>query len=396
MTSQATFDPLAPPDQIPFFTKLQTIVNKFDPSGSSSGLAEAGIAGEGSLTTFDALLDAWGANTVNPALRRPFPRTWADFVNQTRLVLAGQSGTDTNSGPIFDGFYQDFLQILQASNGDLAGLSDSQLRSMFIADFSQFLNTFPFNVNKNPDGSPGIGDGAAGPLSYFISQWHKFMTVTALNTASLATGNYSNVSVYQTIFQAFFPEASNNDFITLRNELIAQMQNSQGYFLPSHMLSEWYALVQNAYLTAQLGATVQAKFGTNSDKIDVLWKVFSLAVQMIGTLQNVAAAQAGRLNFLTKYQKAYTELMANIPVFTRGDSSPFSGTSDTVMQTRQELNPKNQIYTQNLQSFRDQLSDQAKAVQANINQLNDSVNQQSSLADTILQQMATILQSIFR
>lgn len=390
-----TFDPLAPPDQVSFFTKLQHTFYSFDPNNAPTGLPEAGINAEGTSAQFDTLANTWGANLLNPAVRGVFPRTWDDFVTQVRTLGFGQSSAgDTTSGALFEGFYQDWQSIIQVSQGDLQGIDPAQLPSMFVEDFTQFLKTYTFQSDVDTQGNPGPNDGAAGPLSYFIEQWHKYMTVIAVNKTTLATGNYENVSAYQQIFQAFFPNGTEAEFEAMRNELVDEMRKSKEYFLPSQMLSQWYAKCQNAYLESQLGAF--SVYGTDSDLMTIINDVFDLAVQMIGTLQNIAAAVAQRLNFLTQYQKAYTELMAKIPVFTKGDGSPFGGTNDKAASARQELNPKNQVLSQNLQSFRDQLSDQAKAVQSTVNQLNDQVNQQSSLADSILQEMSTILQGIYR
>ncbi len=226
------------------------------------------------------------------------------------------------------------------------------------------------------------------------------MTVFALNQTSLATGNYANLSVFQQIFQAFFPNGTEEDFITMRNQMMQEIRedtrnsDDAGFFLPSHFIAKWYATVQTAYLNPILGASTADL--THSARMSIIWVVFKLTVDMIGSLEKLSTVIAGRLNFLTNYQKAYTDLMAQIPVFTKGDGSVFGGTDESSASARQDLNPKNQTLTQNLQSYRDLIGDQAKQIQSNLNQLNESVNQQSSLADSILQQMDTILQGIFR
>ena len=117
---------------------------------------------------------------------------------------------------------------------------------------------------------------------------------------------------------------------------------------------------------------------------------------MIAVIQQTAAAQAGNLNALTEWDQAYTSLIANIPVFTVGDTSPFSGNNSTAASSRQELNNLNQTLSQNLQGYRSLVENNEKGVQSNINNFNDDVNSQASLCTSILQEMQTILQTIFQ
>lgn len=134
----------------------------------------------------------------------------------------------------------------------------------------------------------------------------------------------------------------------------------------------------------------------NYVKVLILDQIFKLLIQMIGTLQNVAAAQAERLNFLSQWQKAYTDVMNQIHTFIKAgnDRISFGGSSNA--SQRNDLNQLNSTYTQNLQNQRSVISDDAKALQSNVSQSNDAVNQQSNLATAIIQQMSTILGSIFR
>ncbi|MDP1835029.1 MAG: hypothetical protein Q8K75_03780 [Chlamydiales bacterium] len=390
---------LTDPQDISFFNKLQTKFFAFDPNDNPTGLAEAGITGEGTTAQFDTLLASYGTMVTDPAQRKVFPRTWEEFVKQARVNGFGAAEGDPMSGPLFDGFFSDYMSILQAFGGDYSGVPTETLQTQFTESFTQFLKTYQFNVDKTDDIPPLSGplDGAAGPTDFFISNFRKFMSVTAVNLTPFAAGDTSNVSSFQQIYQAFFPDGSPEDFVTMRNELIEDMRNDPdkgGYFIPSQFLHKWFEKVQDAYLTTQLGAS--SIKGTQGERLTIIWKLFKLVVDMIGTLQKVASVVAQRLNFLTSYQKAYTDLMADVPVFTKGDDSPFGGTDDDAASARQELNPKNQTLTENLRSFRTILSDEAKALQSNVNQLNESVNQQSSLAESILQEMSTILQGIYR
>lgn len=129
----------------------------------------------------------------------------------------------------------------------------------------------------------------------------------------------------------------------------------------------------------------------------ILNRIFKLILGMISTLQNVAAAQAARLKFMSSWQSAYTDAMSQIHTFIKGDTAhAFGGTSSADATTRDDLNRLNSSYTQTLQNRQSIVSDDAKALQSNVNQSNDAVNQQSNLGTAILQELGSLLQVLFK
>lgn len=128
----------------------------------------------------------------------------------------------------------------------------------------------------------------------------------------------------------------------------------------------------------------------------ILNRIFTLILKMITTLQNVAAAQASRLKFMSQWQSAYTDAMSQIHTFIKGDHKAFSGTSSSDMTARDDLNRLNASYTQTLQNRQSIISDDAKALQSNVNQSTDAVNQQSNLGTAILQELSSLLQVLFK
>lgn len=181
----------------------------------------------------------------------------------------------------------------------------------------------------------------------------------------------------------------------------------------------------------------------------VLDRIFSLLVALIDSLQKCAAAQANRLNLLSDWQKAYTDMMNQIHAFTanNGDgrfafdvndledfknmffgdftviidntiTSPqidvpneivrvpltsidaheddiISSGDEDATKARSDMNTLNTNLTQRMQGSRQVVSDDAKALQTSVNQTNDAVQQQTDMATSILQQLSTILTSIF-
>lgn len=125
----------------------------------------------------------------------------------------------------------------------------------------------------------------------------------------------------------------------------------------------------------------------------ILNRIFELLLTMISSLQNVAAAQANLLNFQTSWQSAYTNLMAQVHVFTQGAGGAFSKSSQSA--TRDDMNNLNSTFIQTLQNRQSVISDNSKALQSNVSQSNDAVNQQSNLGTAILQELSTLLSAIF-
>ncbi len=377
--------PFAAEEDIDFFLKLE---HKFfkEQSTDLASLQSALTATGGSISQFDALLVAYGSKVTDPADRKVFPRTWDDFYTHVLQDGFGQTPGDPRNNALFQAFFVEYLDILKVTSGDWSGVDVSTLQDQFVEAFNEFLDGYHFLSNP---GQPD--DGAAGDTTFFLTNFTEFMTLTGVHRTDLVTGN---ISAYEQIFKAFFPAGTEEQFVALRNSLIEEFREDSDYYLPSHAMRKWYDKVQQEYLATQLGAN--SVKGTEGVRLVIIWRLFNLVVEMIGTIQKVGSVLADRLGFLTRYQKAYTELMADVPVFTKGDDSPFGGEDDDSAEARQELNPKNQTLTENLRSFRSIISDEAKALQSNVNQVNESVNQQSNLATAILQQMSTILQAIYR
>lgn len=134
----------------------------------------------------------------------------------------------------------------------------------------------------------------------------------------------------------------------------------------------------------------------NYTSTNVLDRVFSLILKMLQALQRVAVAQSDRLTFLTQWQKAYSDLMDQVHTFIKNNGD-FIGGPDSAMSTaRDDLNRLNTSFTEMMRNRRSLISDDSKALQSNVSQTNDAVNQQSTTGTTILQELSTILSSIYR
>lgn len=130
-------------------------------------------------------------------------------------------------------------------------------------------------------------------------------------------------------------------------------------------------------------------------KTQILDRVFDLLVKMIGVLQQAAVAQANRVNFLSEWQKAYTDAMDQVHSFASKNGDQYDD-PDNDGDLMSNLNQTNSIYTTSEQNRRSVISDDAKSLQTTVNQTSDAVNNQSSLATSFLQELSTLLSTIFR
>lgn len=123
-------------------------------------------------------------------------------------------------------------------------------------------------------------------------------------------------------------------------------------------------------------------------------RVINIIIKMINVIQQAAAAQANRINFLTEWQKAYTDRMNQVHTFAvdNGDTFDTSDDSDLI----NNLNQTNATFTTQETNRRSVISDDAKSLQTSLNQTSDAVNAQSSLATSFLQELSTLLAVIYR
>jgi hypothetical protein len=124
-------------------------------------------------------------------------------------------------------------------------------------------------------------------------------------------------------------------------------------------------------------------------------RVFDTLVNLIGVLQSVAIAQAQNLNVLTQWQQAYTNLMAKVPVFT-STSDVFGGTGTAEANIRDDVNRVNSSFLEQLRSSNQIVGNYAKSMNSSISQTNDNVSQFGNMATAFLQELSTILATIYR
>ena len=131
----------------------------------------------------------------------------------------------------------------------------------------------------------------------------------------------------------------------------------------------------------------------------IIGKVFDVLTKIIEILQKTAATQSDRLQLYTQWQKAYSSQLDQIPSFTANNSAystVVTGSEDKQVGARDDMNKITATFTQQIQGRQNIVSDDAKSLQTNVNQTSDAVNQQTNMATSLLEQLSTILGSIFK
>lgn len=306
----------------------------------------------------------------------------------------------------------------------------------FIAAFSDFLNTFSTNFpnfssqffgTNITQPSPNqfvVGDGLALPqgnqqnaLTLFLQAFQKYLTqVVTIQPESTSNPNYPSgtvsnppftpsgtlsLSSYEAIWNAAHPIDTSNvtavaarhaAFVAAARQFFSDQSLQDGYFLPSSSFSAWIQQVIIPVIPDHSSLS-----SNDSYKVIIINKILLLLIALIGAIQNMGIAQAHRLTFTSNFERAYTTLQTQIPVFLRGDFTIVGGTDSGQTNARNELNSSfNSFITQNLRNLGGLQDNAAKSQQSSLNQTNDAVNQQTDMVSTFIQQLSSLLSTILK
>lgn len=270
------------------------------------------------------------------------------------------------------------------------GLGASLVNDIIASGFSNFLKQIDYTIAPN----------ATNFINAFKAYFVHFATVSTLSPDI----NLNFEEIYNafftanpTAFEQFLAQYVKETMYTTSDQGVTY--NPDGTpFIPSEQLGNWLKKVQESYSLALYGsAQPTSSVGESFKKVVILEKILRLIIEMIGSLQQVAASQSDRLRILTKWQSAYTEVETQIPTFLQGDNLALRvGSGPDTLRARDQANAFNQTLTANIQSRRNIIQDDAKGVQSNLNQSNDSANQQANMGTAIIQQMSSLLSAIYR
>lgn len=366
----------------------------------------------------------------------------------------------SNPQSILYGFYQVFLlsqgqDVDQGeSSSDQSILNPTNLSGQFNALFTNFLQNFNFSVINNSGLSTGSYPLTIDHQTYQVSSPNNYnnlfqsfltylSTTTFLQSSTLTPGNAAfegnplfntafggssttYIQSYEQIYEAFEgpiqTTAQQSAFVTRLSAFYtyelhktATTAQPSGFFDPSQDLADWYNYTSKLYTNPKYNPSSAL---TDRDSTVILDTVLLSLINMIGTIQSVAAAQANTLNFLSQWQQSYTSKLNQLHTFAQGDGTVLgtftsalvqilpggatgvadsnnSWNQDGAQAVRNSLNSVNQSYLSKLTADQNTIADNAKSLQSNVNQSSDEASQEASIADSILQEMSTIVSSIF-
>lgn len=293
-------------------------------------------------------------------------------------------------------------------------ISTSQLAASLTTDYTGNLN-----ANITPSDYSNVGFSAAseslawfnaflasansgitsgGVASFFGAMQNSLTTTAAIqgNTRSQLASvipNAADLLLYQSIFLALFPSgvdpSSGKVFTNVVFDYRQSMITQKGYFNPSQ---DFAGFVNNLKTTYEAAHPLFQSLPTSlapmrADKVMIILNIYKIISTLLNTIQEVAQAQAARLLILSQWQKAYTTLQAQIPVFL-ANSPPGV---DTNLNTTLNANFRTIVQTNQAA-----VGDDIKTLQSNINQSNDAMSQQANFSTSLIQEMSTILSAIFR
>lgn len=212
----------------------------------------------------------------------------------------------------------------------------------------------------------------------------------------------SSLPSYEKVFSTLFPNSTHAEFTAAMTAFIDKMVTTYGYFVPGHFFPQWTTAILHNAQAEQTVFPPSTLAALDSDRLLVLNRIFTLIINILAVLHQVAAAQADRLIILSNWQNAYTNSLGQLHIFlandsTRLDESLHNDDKQLLADQRSDANDKiNGSFRDLMQNLRSVTSDDAKSMQSNINQTNDAVSQQANIATTIIQDLTGLLNSIFR
>ena len=339
--------------------------------------------------------------------------SWESFIEAMSAGIVGSSqGSDPFSGPVYDVFMNHFkiqhgipfdvtndlgdFEVLYQALGE-QGSREDFLNQLFRDAMTLFLTRFNFVVPEDAQLPGGGPDPDFNWIEEFTTNLSRFLTIRAgVDTEPFPLSSAVNLSMYERIFNQFVPQPPDKSFQEVLAEFHSDIIKKERFFLPSHHLKDWMEKVQQR--RAVETNTDLSIAGTNSAKTIIIMQLLALLVEVIDVLQNVAAAQGARLQFYAEMQRAYTDLIAQVPIINSDDTEWLNKRDKESRVERMQGFGAGQIQavTEQLRARRTVLGDEANQHQTTVNQSNEIVTQQTNLGTSLLQQLSTILTTMFK
>ncbi len=154
-------------------------------------------------------------------------------------------------------------------------------------------------------------EGAAVDTEEFYNSWLSFVPTGG------PLGGSSDIQTYQALYQTFFPE-NEEGFVSQFADFLFRSLKDAGEVIPADTFSSWFSRLTQFFLydPTEGGPTSLAAGGY--EQVRLMLKIYRIVIDVVELLQDLATAQALRLDFFGAYQESYTEQMEDLPSFLPG------------------------------------------------------------------------------
>lgn len=314
----------------------------------------------------------------------------------------------------FDDFYSAYDQFMKA-NGATGTPSRTQLLLAFTQDYAARLSvsadqgwadlTPPVDL-ASAEGVENCENQFKGWFGQFLTNYPEPSDAEGLNTArffnaagaelspstttSIDSREIGSTSLHK-IFHETYPGASNAKFQEFLLSFYQKQVSDNGYFIPSQMVSDWKAFLANPPPTLSLVETVPVD-PSSAQKTRCLNEILRLLTTLLGTMQAVAAAQSKGLLNSTDLQNAYTQRLAELHVFLKGDKTVLGQDTPECEKIRANLNEQLNSTLRVLNENKRQMEqDKAKRIMSSTTQTSDAVTQLANMFTSIIQELTNLL-----
>lgn len=396
------------------FDQNGTTLSTLDVQSAISNYLQSISAGSGSMPKdLDDLAENFvdwslsNLNYVSPALE-----------NEKSLLLDGSNSTDIRMA-----LYLIVSANLGIATGSFANQLEAAMLGLVGTDISPFTTVpLPSRINyihtsisttalglANLTNSGAIIDAMVEKsVSSALKQLGSMVNPTSgalITELNQYYTRFAAIANYFEVFQAFNLGATSGVGSAAQTALfnfidsLANDPNGDGLNF-SQDFGTWFTAVKENYIAAINGnpSLALSAMGPSSAKVAIINRIYALIAEMIEIVQKTTAAQADQLKVLSVLQGEMTNMISKAPILTSSSDGELgdSDTDDNQSTLRDELNSVITAWTDTIRAQRDFVKSQAQTQQTNVNNSNDAVNQQASMATALIQQQSTLLSAIYR
>ena len=218
----------------------------------------------------------------------------------------------------------------------------------------------------------------------------------------------------QTLFESYYesfydvsPRNSDTDFETIHTYFYYEYLGSKGLSYEggtlvgtvgsdeterANVLAKWNSYIAGGdpfgYHNIGTSALFEAASWRSSVDLSIVWDLYDKLIELLEAIQNAAISLSDGVKYTTQTQKAITDEMSAIQ-FPTSDTHPEA-------EDRQEAQAAAQQKLDNLRALRSVEKDTSKQWSSSMSGANEASQQQTQILSALVQQMSSLVSTIFR